>query len=168
MTLLFIIIGALALAGGYAAYYIKRQGDSDIVLVTQSIEAPELIKPEEMATFSRSLTFENRGTQDGVLLDVRVSAPRAPGVLIEPSIVRKGTRPSQLGYWVSNILEPGESCEGELTVEMSTASSEALGRLNDLSLTVSFDAVGRSLLVTKSPTVKIVVPARDRRLETRN
>ncbi len=155
--------GAIALlilaAAVYAAYFIWRQGDSDIVLLTDSIEAPELSGFDGSTAISRSLVFKNRGTQDGVLLDVRATAQRNPGLLIEPSIVRMGTNPPESNYWIANILEPGATCEGILTVQISAASPGAIARSGVIPLNISYEEVGRSLLVKKEKKLNIVVPA---------
>ena len=159
LSIAIAIIFLLSAAACYGAYFMWRQGDSDIVLLTDYIEAPELSGLTGSATISRSLVFKNRGTQDGVLLDVRVSADRTPGLLVEPSVIRMGTNPTELNYWVANIMEPGYTCEGNLTVQISAASPGAIARSGVIPLNVSYEEVGRSLLVTKEKRLNVVVPA---------
>lgn len=158
VLLVFLLLIASLVIGivGYAAYYIKHQGDSHFVLENASIEAPP-IGGSDPVTFTRAITFKNIGTQEGVLVDVRVSAPETAGIQVEPAIVRTGTSPTDLSYWVSNILEPGESCEGLLTVGISAISPDALAAAKELSVIVNFDEVGRSPLITRSEKIKIAV-----------
>ncbi|MHB0975580.1 MAG: hypothetical protein ACYC1U_00110 [Candidatus Aquicultorales bacterium] len=158
MTILLPIAGLLGLAvlamTLFAAAYIKRQGDSNIVLLTDGVELPGSVS-DKGATVAHSIFFKNAGKQDGVLLDVRVSAIHTPEVHVEPQLIREGTNPSELGYWVANILEPGETCEGILTMDVGLAGRPP----SDLAITLTYDEVGRSPMITKTADVKIRIPA---------
>lgn len=154
ISLLFTVI---LLAAGYGAFYIWRQGDSNIVLLTEEIGAAELSGANSAASIKRALVFKNLGTQDGVLLDVRVSLPSWSSARMQPSIIRKGAGQTEPDYWVANILRPGESCEGELTLDIAPSAGGSLSIPTDAAITVSYDEVGRSLLVSKEAALRIIV-----------
>jgi hypothetical protein len=124
--------------------FTRIQGDSELVYDTPSLS--------NLVTQDRSvhgeITITNRGKQGGVLHRFEgrvVSGP--PGRVL---VTRKGSKPPERGWWVSNCLKPGESCVAEVDVELDEAPSGPV--------TVELDAheVGRSLKVHR--VLRLSVP----------
>lgn len=99
------------MVAGWRAFA-RLQGDAELVY-----ESPTLAR---LVTHDRTahgeITITNRGKQGGVLhkFEGRVVAGPPGRVLV----TRKGSKPPERGWWVSNCLKPGESCVAEVDVEL--------------------------------------------------
>jgi len=96
----------------------------------------------------------NRGREGGVVrrLDGRfVEGP--PGRVL---VTRKDSLPPQRGWWVSNILRPGETCVAEIDVELAES-----GR-GPVIIELDLHEIGRRLLVHRKTrlTLPTGVPTR--------
>ena len=145
MKRLIVTTGGLggALVGAWRAL-VRIQGDSELVY-----EAPTLAHlVVQDRTAHGEVTIANHGKQGGVLHRVEgrvVQGP--PGRVL---VTRKGSRPPERGWWVSNILKPAESCVAEVDVELDETPTGPV--------TIELDAheVGRSLKVHR--TLRVSLP----------
>lgn len=142
-----LLLAALALAGagtGGWAVFARLQGDSELVF--QSDKLSDLIVHQRSA--HGQITITNQGRQGGVLhrFDGRiVSGP--PGRVL---VTRKGSRPPERGWWVSNVLKPGESTVAEVDVELDEPARTPV--------IIELDAheIGRRLTVHR--TLRLSIP----------
>ena len=107
------VVGATGLVGAATTGWfalVRIQGDSEIGYGPCTI-----IDTDERAVHAE-IAIVNRGREPGVIR-------RLDGVVVDgPSakvlVTRKDSRPPHRGWWVSNILKPGESCIAEIDVEL--------------------------------------------------
>ena len=135
-------MGSVLVAGWQA--FARIQGNSEFVY-----DSPTLanLTTEDRAAHGE-ITITNRGKQGGVLhrFEARV-VEGPPGRVL---VTRKGSKPPERGWWVSNCLKPGEFCVAEVDVELSEAPTGPV--------TIELDAheIGRSLKVHR--TIRLPVP----------
>lgn len=108
------LLGATGLAGAAATagwFVLARvQGDSEIGF------GPSTIMGTAEGSVHAEVELVNRGREAGVIRKVLgelVEGP--PGRVL---VTRKDSQPPQRGWWVSNILKPGETCIAEIDVEL--------------------------------------------------
>lgn len=108
------LVGAAGMAGAAATagwFVLARiQGDSEMGY------GPSTVIGTSEGTVHAEIELVNRGREAGVIRKVE-------GVLIEGPpgrvlVTRKDSQPPQRGWWVSNILKPGEHCVAEVDVEL--------------------------------------------------
>ncbi|MGH9263290.1 MAG: hypothetical protein ACRD1D_01230, partial [Acidimicrobiales bacterium] len=90
----------------------------------------------------------NRGREAGVIRRVdgrRVEGPAAPVL-----VTRRDSHPPQRGWWVSNILHPGESCVAEIDLEVAEVSP------GPVIVELDVHEIGRRLLVHRK--VRLTLP----------
>ncbi len=102
------LVGAAATAGWFVLA--RVQGDSEIGF------GPSTVMGTAEGSVHAEVELVNRGRESGVIRKV-------DGVLIEGPpgrvlVTRKDSQPPQRGWWVSNILKPGERCVAEIDVEL--------------------------------------------------
>lgn len=102
----------LASAGATAGWFVlaRIQGDSEIGF------GPSTVIGTDEGSVHAEVELVNRGREAGVIRKVlgeMVEGP--PGRVL---VTRKDSQPPQRGWWVSNILKPGESCIAEIDVEL--------------------------------------------------
>ena len=102
----------MAAAGATAGWFVlaRVQGDSEIGY------GPSTIMGTAEGSVHAEVELINRGREAGVIRKVlgeMVDGP--PGRVL---VTRKDSQPPQRGWWVSNILKPGESCIAEIDVEL--------------------------------------------------
>jgi hypothetical protein len=95
----------------------------------------------------------NRGREAGVIRKVEgtlVEGP--PGRVL---VTRKDSQPPQRGWWVSNILKPGETCVAEIDVELVGPGQ------GPVIVALDLHEIGRRLVVHRRTrlTLPIGVPA---------
>ncbi len=145
------LLGAAGMAGAAATagwFVLARvQGDSEIGF------GPSTVMGTDEGSVHAEVELINRGREAGVIRKVEgtlVEGP--PGRVL---VTRKDSQPPQRGWWVSNILKPGESCIAEIDVELVGPGTGPV--------IVSIDAheIGRRLLVHRRTrlTLPIGVPA---------
>ena len=132
-----VLLGAagMAGAGATAGWFVlaRLQGDSEIGF------GPSTIMGTDEGSVHAEIELINRGREAGVIRKVEgtmVEGP--PGRVL---VTRKDSQPPERGWWVSNILKPGESCIAEIDVELVGPGTGPV--------IVSIDAheIGRRLLV---------------------
>ena len=145
------LLGAAGMAGAAATagWFVlaKVQGDSEIGF------GPSTVMGTDEGSVHAEVELVNRGRESGVIRKVEgtlVEGP--PGRVL---VTRKDSQPPQRGWWVSNILKPGETCIAEIDVELVGPGTGPV--------IVSLDAheIGRRLLVHRRTrlTLPIGVPA---------
>ena len=149
-----VIRGLLALtglagAGATAGWLVlaRIQGDSEIGF------GPATVIGTDEGSVHAEVELINRGREAGVIRKVlgeMVDGP--PGRVL---VTRKDSQPPERGWWVSNILKPGEGCIAEIDVELVGPGPGPV--------IVALDAheIGRRLLVHRRTrlTLPIGVPA---------
>jgi len=139
------IAGAAATAGWFVLARI--QGDSEMGY------GPTTVIGTHEGSVHAEVELINRGREAGVIRKVE-------GILVEgpPArvlVTRKDSQPPQRGWWVSNILKPGETCIAEIDVELVGPGPGPV--------IVALDAheIGRRLMVHRRTrlTLPIGVPA---------
>lgn len=105
------VTGAGAAAATAGWFVLARiQGDSEIGF------GPATIIGTAEGSVHAEVELINRGREAGVIRKVlgeMVDGP--PGRVL---VTRKDSQPPQRGWWVSNILKPGETCVAEVDVEL--------------------------------------------------
>jgi hypothetical protein len=150
MRVIRVLFGAagLATAGATAGWFVlaRVQGDSEMGY------GPSTIMGTAEGSVHAEVELVNRGREAGVIRKVEgtlVEGP--PGRVL---VTRKDSQPPQRGWWVSNILKPGETCTAEIDVEL-------VGH-GEGPVIVALDAheIGRRLLVHRRTrlTLPIGVP----------
>ena len=139
------MVGAAATAGWFVLA--RVQGDSEIGY------GPATVIGTAEGTVHAEVELVNRGREAGVirkLEGILVEGP--PGRVL---VTRKDSQPPQRGWWVSNILKPGETCVAEIDVELAGPGAGPV--------IVQLDAheIGRRLIVHRRTrlTLPIGVPA---------
>ena len=134
-------------AAGWAAL-VRSQGDS---LMTLEPEALTNVTGDNRIMHGEVTVF-NRGKAGGVIhkADVRLVSGGTGRVLI----TRKDSRTPERGWWRSLCLTPGESCVGEIDIELD---EPALG--SSLVIELDLHEVGRRLKVHRVVRLTVPVPA---------
>jgi hypothetical protein len=145
-----LALAVLALAGGAVGgwfAFARFQGDSELTFDGDKLA--NLVVHGRTA--HGEITVVNTGQQGGVLhrFDGRiVSGP--PGRVL---VTRKGSRPPERGWWVSNVLKPGDSTVAEVDVELDDSPRTPV--------VIEIDAheIGRRLVVHRTLQVSLPIPA---------
>jgi hypothetical protein len=135
------LAGAAAAAGWFALARI--QGDSEMGY------GPATVVDSTEGSVHAEVRVVNRGREAGVIrrLDGRlVEGPQA-----QILVTRKDSQPPQRGWWVSNILRPGESCVAEIDVELAEPGP------GPVIVELDLHEIGRRLLVHRK--TRITLPA---------
>lgn len=139
------MLSAAATAGWFVLA--RVQGDSEIGY------GPSTVIGTDEGSVHAEVELINRGREAGVIRKVEgllVDGP--PGRVL---VTRKDSQPPQRGWWVSNILQPGERCVAEIDVELVGPGPGPV--------IVQLDAheIGRRLLVHRRTrlTLPVGVPA---------
>ena len=145
------LLGAAGMAGAAATagwFVLARvQGDSEIGF------GPSTIMGTDEGSVHAEIELVNRGREAGVIRKVEgtlVEGP--PGRVL---VTRKDSQPPQRGWWVSNILKPGETCVAEIDVELVGPGT------GPVIVAIDVHEIGRRLLVHRRTrlTLPIGVPA---------
>ena len=139
------LAGAAATAGWFALA--RVQGDSEMGY------GPFTIIETTEATAHAEVEIVNRGREAGVVR--RVDGTLVEGPAGRVLVTLKDSMPPERGWWVSNILRPGERCVAEIDVELVEA-----GR-GPVIVELDLHEVGRRLLVHRKAryTLPTGVPA---------
>lgn len=108
------LAGATGMAGlaATAGWFVlaRIQGDSEI-----GYGASTVIGTAEGSVHAE-VELINRGREAGVIRKVEATMVEGPPGRV--LVTRKDSQPPQRGWWVSNILQPGERCVAEIDVEL--------------------------------------------------
>jgi hypothetical protein len=136
-------VGGTLVAGWEA--FVRFQGDAEMAYEGSTLS--HLTVHDRIA--HGEIAIANRGKQGGVIHRFEgriVDGP--PGRVL---VTRKGSKPPERGWWVSNCLKPGESCVAEVDVELEQTPTRPV--------VIEIDAheVGRRLKVHR--TLRLSLPA---------
>jgi len=151
MRVIRTVLGAAGLTGAAvtAGWFVlaRIQGDSEMGY------GPCTVMGTGDGSVHAEVEVINRGREAGVIR-------RVDGVLVEgPAgrvlVTRKDSQPPERGWWVSNILQPGESCTAEVDVEIVGPGT------GPVIIELDIHEIGRRLLVHRKVrlTLPIGVPA---------
>jgi hypothetical protein len=139
------LAGAAATAGWFALA--RAQGDSEVGY------GPSTVLGTDEHSVHAEVELVNRGREAGVIRKVEATLVEGPPGRV--LVTRKDSQPPQRGWWVSNILKPGETCVAEIDVELVGPGPGPV--------IVALDAheIGRRLLVHRRArfTLPIGVPS---------
>jgi len=135
------LVGAAATAGWFALARI--QGDSEIGY------GPCTVMGTADGTVHAQVELLNRGREAGVIR--RVDGALVEGPAGRVLVTRKESQPPERGWWVSNILKPGESCMAEIDVELTEPGP------GPVIVELDLHEVGRRLLVHRK--IRLTLPA---------
>ncbi len=102
------LAGAAATAGWFAIA--RVQGDSEMGF------GPCTVLETSEGAVRAEVELVNRGREAGVIR--RVDGLLVEGPTARVLVTRRDSHPPQPGWWVSNILRPGETCVAEIEVEL--------------------------------------------------
>jgi hypothetical protein len=141
------VLGAVGMAGAAATagwFVLARiQGDSEIGF------GPCTVMGTAEGTVHAEIELVNRGREAGVVR--KLEGLLVDGPIGRVLVTRKDSQPPQRGWWVSNILKPGETCVAEIDVELAEPGPGPV--------IVELDAheIGRRLLVHRRTRVTLPV-----------
>jgi hypothetical protein len=143
------LLAAAGVAGaGVAAWttLVRVQGDSEVGFGPSTVG-----KPVVAGSLHVEVELVNRGKEGCAIRRVNgriVDGP--PGRVL---VTRKGSRPPERGWWVSNVLKPGDTCVAEVDVELVEPDPGPV--------VVELDAeeVGRRLMVHRTTRLTLAPPS---------
>lgn len=151
MRVIRTILGAAGMTGAAATagwFVLARvQGDSEMGF------GPSTVIGTAEGSVHAEIEIVNRGREAGVIRKVNgllVEGP--PGRVL---VTRQDSQPPERGWWVSNILKPGERCVAEVDVELVGPGP------GPVIVQLDVHEIGRRLLVHRRTrlTLPIGVPA---------
>lgn len=110
---------------------------------------PSTVIETAQGSVHAEVVIVNRGREGGVIrrLDGRLVEGPAGNILV----TRKDSQPPQRGWWVSNILRPGETCVAEIDVELAEPGP------GPVIVELDLHEIGRRLLVHRR--TRLTLPA---------
>lgn len=135
------LAGVAATAGWIALA--RVQGDSEMGF------GPSTVIETTEGSVHAEVVIVNRGREAGVIrrLDGRLVEGPTGHILV----TRKDSQPPQRGWWVSNILRPGETCVAEIDVELAEPGP------GPVIVELDLHEIGRRLLVHRK--TRLTLPA---------
>lgn len=143
---LLLITTALAAAWVWWTALVRRTGDSFMVWGSERLADIE----KRDGTIAGTVPIENRGNALGVVR--RVEGRVLSGGHGRVVATRAGSRPPERGWWVSNILLPGESCRAEIEVVLEGEES------GPLVLELTVQEMGRRVFQYRTVRVRVQAP----------
>ena len=138
-----VLVGAAA--AGWT-FLVRRTGDPR--MAWDAVELSDVRR--EDGSLCGTIGITNRGTALGVVRRVEGRVVSGGGGRVLAT--RQGSRPPEPGWWVSNLLDPGESCVAEVTVELA---SEPTGTV-EVELTIQ--ELGPRLFQYRTARVRVSLP----------
>ena len=130
-----------------ARAFTRWRGDSHMSWLSGGLSDVERVGD----TVTGFIAIENRGTALGVVRRVEGRILEGGRGVVLATL--KGSRPPTRGWWVSNILRPGESCEAEIAVVLE---DEPAARLV---VELTLQEMGRRVFQYRTTRVVVPVPA---------
>lgn len=139
-------MAATALAGaawmGWLAL-VRRTGDCHMVWLADKLSDVERCGRVVTGTVG----IENQGDTLGVVRRVEGKIVRGGRGIVLATL--KGSRPPERGWWVSNILQPGEACVAEVDIHLE---GEASG---DLDIELTAQEMGRRVFQYRTARLRV-------------
>jgi hypothetical protein len=143
-----MVAWVLAAAGAVMAgwrVFVRVQGDSEVVY-----GSAELVGVAAHDGVIRGqVTLVNRGRQMAAVLRVEgriVEGP--PGRIL---VTRQGTSPPEPGFWMSNLLDPGQSCVAEVELVLDAGAD------SPVAIELDVHEIGRRPLVHRRARFSVPV-----------
>lgn len=141
---------ATGIAGAAAAGWallVKVQGDSELGFGPATIGNPVVA-----GSLHLEVELVNRGKEGCALR--RVNGRIVDGAAGRVLVTRKDSRPPERGWWVSNVLKPGDTCVAEVDVELVEP-----GGSEPVVIELDAEEVGRRLMVHRTTRLTLAPPA---------
>lgn len=149
MRVIRALLGTTGLAAGAATagwFVLARvQGDSEMGF------GPSTIMATDEHSAHAEVELVNRGREAGVIRKVEGTLVEGPPGRV--TVTRKDSQPPQRGWWVSNILKPGETCTAEIDVELVGPGS------GPVIVALDVHEIGRRLLVHRRSRITLPIGA---------
>jgi len=144
-----LLVGAGAAGTVVAAWnvFVRVQGDSHVVFTAEELSDVAA----SHGVVAGRIELVNRGRQLSTLRRVEgriVEGP--PGRVL---VTLAGSKPHQRGWWVSNLLAPGESCLAEVELELSAVPS------GPFVIELDAEDIGRGVAAHRTARIRVRVPA---------
>ena len=147
MSLLKRVLVGTAIAGGAAivgwAAIVRRTGDPKMEWAGDRLDDVS----RHDSTISGTLGIVNRGSAIGVVR--RVDGRIVQGGTGRVLVTLRGSRPPERGWWVSNFLDPGESCVAEVDIVLDRPTN------GDVEVELVLQELGRRPLQHRAVRVKV-------------
>jgi hypothetical protein len=143
------LLAAAGVAGAAAAAWnalVRFQGDSEVGFGPATVGNPVVA-----GSLHVEVELVNRGKEGCAIR--RVNGRIVDGLAGRVIVTRKGSRPPERGWWVSNVLKAGDTCVAEVDVELVEPGPGPV--------VVELDAeeVGRRLMVHRTTRLTLAPPA---------
>ncbi len=143
LLLLFCLLAAGAWAGWLAL--VRRTGDSR--MVWRGEELTEVDRTNGLVT--GIVAIENVGDALGVVR--RVEGRIVDGARGHVLATLRDSRPPERGWWVSNILKPGESCVAEVDIHLDEPAA------GPLTIELTAQEMGRRVFQYRTARLRVLV-----------
>lgn len=144
-----VLVGAGAAAAAVAAWnvFVRVQGDSHVAFTAAELSE---VFSSHGAVHGR-IGLVNRGRQLSTLR--RVEGHLLEGPPGRVLVTRLGSKPHQRGWWVSNLLAPGQSCVAEVDIELEEAPT------GPVVIELDAEDIGRGVAAHRTTRIRVPVPA---------
>lgn len=143
-----VVLGAGGVLGAATTGWLalaRVQGDSEMGY------GPCTIIDTDERSVHAEITIVNRGREAGVIR--RVDGLLVDGPAARVLVTRKESHPPERGWWVSNILKPGETCVAEIDVDLvGPGAGPVIAELD-------VHEIGRRLVVHRKTLVTLPIGA---------
>ncbi len=143
---------ALAAAAGGAVLGFRTftwwRGDSRMVWLAEVLDQVDRLD----GTITGLIGIQNQGRSLGVVR--RVEGHVVSGATGAVLATLQGSRPPERGWWVSNILQPGQSCVAEIDILLEVEPTEPVV------IELTLQEMGRRVFQYRTTRVHVPVPAR--------
>lgn len=135
----------LSTGGAVAAWgaFVRIQGDSEVVYGSDELSHVGV----QNGSLYGEVAIVNVGRQMAAIRRVEGRVVEGPRTRVLVS--RQGSRPHERGFWVSNLLKPGESCV--VVVEVELDATPETGVVIELDV----HEIGRRLLVHRRASFRL-------------
>jgi hypothetical protein len=148
--LLVAVLGLTGAAAAAWAAFVRWQGDGEIVYDSDHLSD---VRADDHSVHGE-IGLTNRGKQGAVLYRMEGRIVEGPEGRV--FCTRKGSRPPERGWWVSNVMKPGDSCVAEVDVELNEAVGPVTG---PLAIELDVSEIARRLIVHRRLRVTVPSPA---------
>ncbi len=125
--------------------FVRVQGDSEVVFASDELSD---VVAAHTGVHGR-IELVNRGRQLSTLRRVEGRIVEGPSGRV--LVTREHSKPHQRGWWVSNLLSPGESCVAEVEIELQEPATTPV--------VIELDAedIGRGLAAHRTARIRVPV-----------